>query len=269
MSLLWPVVVKGHQLFTPRLDLAALDPVLVLGNQKTGSTAIARLLAAFGRLSITADIHLLQSSTVQLTNDPASVAAFIQQARYYFRRQVVKENALTLATDALLNVLPRARPVYVVRHPVHNIRSILDRLSLPGTPRPLDALDLSEGGWQSIVDNRHLGVDAEDHITSLAQRWNHTTAIYLRHRDRLTLVRYEDFVADKLGTIRRLADRLGIEQRQDIHPLLDVPFQPRGAHRSMAPDAFFSADALALINRECAKGMEMLDYEPIVASAST
>ena len=187
-ALLWPVAVKAHQWFTPRLDLAALDSVLVLGNQKTGSTAIARLLAAYGELGVASDIHLLQSADLQVTNDPAWVGAFIQQARYYFRQSVIKENALTPATGALLDVLPKARPIYITRHPVHNIRSILDRLNLPGTPRPLDALELEDDGWTSIVDSRHLGFEAADHIASLAQRWTYMTAIYRRHRDRLTLV---------------------------------------------------------------------------------
>ena len=269
MSLLWPVAVKGHQLLTPRLDLATLDPVLVLGNQKTGSTAIARLLAAIGQLDVASDIHVLQASNVQVANNPESVAAFIQKARYYFRRSVIKENALTPATDALLDVLPQARPVYIVRHPVHNIRSILDRLDLPGTPRTLAPLEIADDGWTSIVDSRHLGFEAADHITSLAKRWTYMTAIYRRHSERLTLVRYEDFMADKMATIRRLADQLGIDEQQDIRPLLDVPFQPRGTHRSTAPVSFFSAEALAIINRHCASGMEALDYEPITAPSSS
>ena len=268
-ALLWPVAVKAHQWFTPRLDLAALDSVLVLGNQKTGSTAIARLLAAYGELGVASDIHLLQSADVQVTNDPAWVGAFIQRARYYFRQSVIKENALTPATGALLDVLPKARPIYITRHPVHNIRSILDRLNLPGTPRPLDALEIEDDGWTSIVDSRHLGFEAADHIASLAQRWTYMTAIYRRHRDRLTLVRYEDFMADKLATIQQLAGQLDIAARQDIRPLLDVPFQPCGSHRSEAPTSFFSADALAIINRHCATGMDALNYEPITASASS
>lgn len=253
---------------TPSADLSTLTPILVLGNQKTGSTAIARLLAAWGRLSATTDIHPLQAPDAHLPNDPASVEDFIQRMRYYFRRDLVKENALTPATDALLTVLPAAQPVYVVRHPVQNIRSILDRVGLPGDPRPLDALDRPEDGWSPILDNRHLDLDADDHVTALAQRWSYTTAIYRRHQDRLTLVRYEDFVADKLETIRDLANQLGIDSRQDIRPLLDVPFQPRGSHRSVDPTTFFSDDALAIINRECSEGMSALDYEPIVAASS-
>lgn len=264
----WPAITTVYRGLTSRLDPATLDLVLVLGNQKTGSTAIARLLAVWGNLNAVTDVHSLQASRVRLPNQPAAVEEFLQRARYYFRHDLVKENALTPATDALLNVLPCARPVYVVRHPVHNVRSILDRLGLPGTPRSLRSLDLSDGGWRPIVENRHFDGDADDHITSLAQRWAETTAIYRRHRDRLTLVRYEDFMADKEGCIRQLSDRLNVPQENDIRPLLDVPFQPRGQHRSVPPASFFSAEGLAIINRECADGMDALDYDPIAPASN-
>jgi hypothetical protein len=261
---LWPIFLWAHRNLSARLDLKSLSPVLVLGNQKTGSTAIAELLAAWGTLTAATDIHPLQSPDCHLRNDPAAVERFVQRCRYYFRHDLIKENALTPATDALLEVLPRARPVYVVRHPVHNVRSILDRLGLPGNPRPLHTLDLSDGGWRPIVENRHFEGEADDHVTALAQRWSDTTAIYRRHRDRLTLVRYEDFMADKEDCIRRLAARLSVPHENDIRPLLDVPFQPRGQHRSVPPEAFFSAEALAIINRTCADGMDTLDYDPIL-----
>lgn len=262
-DLTWPLLVRAHELLTPRVDLESLDFVLVLGNQKTGSTAIAELLGSLGRLRVATDIHPLQSPDARVRDDPASVARMIQRMRYYFRRDLVKENELTPATSALLEVLPRVRPVYVVRHPTHNIRSILDRVGLPGHPQPLDEIELSDGGWQSIVSSRFLGIEAHDHITSLAKRWNYMATIYQRHQDRLHLVRYEDFMADKLKTIHTLADRLGIENCQDIEPLLNISFQPRGAHRSIAPNEFFSEEALSIITQQCSEGMKALNYEPI------
>jgi hypothetical protein len=69
-------------------------------------------------------------------------------------------------------------------------------------------------------------------------------------------------------TIHALATRLGIEPRQEIQPLLDVSFQPRGAHRSTPPGEFFSAEALDIIHQQCADGMSALDYEPVSVSPS-
>lgn len=261
---MWPILEWAHRHLTPKLDLEDLDPVLVLGNQKTGSTAIAQLLGVWGNLRAVTDVPPLQSPNTNLPNETAAVERFIQHARYYFRHDLVKENALTPATDALLKLLPQARPVFVVRHPVHNVRSILDRLGLSGAPRSLQRLDLSVNGWRPIVENRHFEGQANDHITSLAQRWSDTTTLYLLHRDRLTLVRYEDFMADKQGCIRRLAERLDVPEKNDIQPLLDVSFQPRGKHRSVPPESFFPAKALAIINRECTDGMDALKYNPIL-----
>ena len=264
-----PLLVTGARWGTPRLSLSEIAPVLILGNQKTGSTAIAELLAQYGDLWATTDLHPLQSPDAQIENEPASVACLIQRLRYYFRRDLVKENELTAATDSLLEVFPRARPVFVVRHPVQNVRSILDRVSLPGRPLPFETLDLSGGGWERIVRGHDYGIEADDHITSLALRWCRTTTIYLRHSDRLHLVRYEDFMSDKLGTINALATRLGVEPKEDIRPLLDVPFQPRGDHRSTPPNDFFSDQALDIIHERCVDGMSALNYEPVPDSSAS
>ena len=263
-----PLLVAGARWGTPRLNLRDIDPVLVLGNQKTGSTAIAELLAQYGDLWATTDLHPLQSSAPQIENDPAFVARLIQRLRYYLRGDLIKENELTVATDALLEALPRARPVFVVRHPVQNVRSILDRLSLPGQPLPFERLGLSGNGWERIVRGHDYGIEAENHITSLAVRWCRTAKIYLRHSERLHLVRYEDFVSDKLGTISSLANQLGIQQKKDIRPFLDVPFQPRGDNRATPPQTFFSEQALDIIHNRCRREMDALDYEPILDSSA-
>lgn len=261
-----PAWARLHALLTPRLDLAALDPVLVLGNQKTGSTAIARLLAAYGRLGIAADVPPAHTREQALVEGALPMSDFLQQARYYFRHAVVKENMLTLPAGALLEALPQARFVYVVRRAGENIRSILDRLGLPGRPLPFHALPAVPEGWRSVVDGRWLFPDARNHIAALAARWTRTARLYQQHRARLTLVRYEDFTADKERTIARLAEHLGIPQRQDIRSLLDVPFQPRGAHRRVAPADFFSPEALRIIRHRCTDAMQALGYdEPLPA----
>jgi hypothetical protein len=267
---LWPLLTRCYQWGTPRLDLDSLSPVLVLGNQKTGSTAIAELLAQLGGLRATTDLHPLQATSSPLPSDATAVAALLQRLRYYFRADLIKENELTLITSPLLSVLPRARPVFVVRHPAHNIRSILDRVGLPGTPRPLDALSLAPGdeGWRPILTGSDLGVEAKDTITALAKRWARTTAIYQRHRERLRLVRYEDFMTDKSGCIQALAEDLGVPARHDIDALVDVSFQPRGAHRDVPVNEFFSSAALARIHEHCADGMSALEYAPVSPSVS-
>jgi hypothetical protein len=263
--------------FAPPLEPARIAPVLVLGNQKTGSSAIAHLLAARGGLSLAANVHPAQGRERRMARlDASEMRAFIQnEARYYFGHAVVKENALTSAVGALLEALPNARGIFIVRHPAHNIRSILDRLGLPGTPQPLGtvAADLP-AGWRDVVTNGGLRSDdddddaPEDHITALARRWATLARRYLRHAERLHLARYEDFMADKAGFVRRLADTLDIPFQRDIESLLDVPFQPRGAHRGAALDQFFSTDALRIIDDCCASEMRALRYDRVSANTT-
>ena len=263
-SLLEPAWARLYAQMAPPLDLDAIEPILILGNQKTGSTAIARLLAHYAQLSMAVDVPPAWKKEPQLVTGAQSVSSFVQEARYYFRRALVKENVLTLVTHALLKALPRARGVFVVRHPAHNIRSILDRLALPGRPLPFNAIDVSSPVWQRVVDSRWLGLRAQNDIASLAERWNHITSIYLQHRNRLHLIRYEDFAADKVGAIRRLAGHLALPDRQEIHSLIDVSFQPPGAHRSVQLSQFFTEEALQLINDRCAAGMQALGYERVL-----
>ena len=261
-TLLEPAWARLYAQVAPPLDLEAIEPILILGNQKTGSTAIARLLAHYAQLSMAVDVPPAWKKERQLVTGAQSVPSFIQETRYYFRRALVKENVLTLVTPALLKTLPHARVVFIVRHPAHNIRSILDRLALPGRPLPFNELDVPSPVWKRVVDSRWLGLRAQNHIASLAERWNHVTNIYLQHRNHLHLIRYEDFTGNKPGTIHRLAGHLALPKRQEIHPLVDVSFQPPGPHRSVQLAQFFTEEALQLINDRCAAGMQALGYEP-------
>jgi hypothetical protein len=264
-----PYWARFYPLISTQLDLRALRPILVLGNQKTGSSAVAHLLAAHGDLSLAADVHPAQGRERHVASlDAPAMAGFIQRARYYFRRDVVKENALTPGAGALLAALPNARAVFVARHPAHNVRSILDRLDLPGHPCPLGEIQV-ESGWQEVVDGSALGLNASDHITALARRWQALTDTYLLHRERLHLVRYEDFQTDKSGVIAELAERCDAPRRADIGPLLDRPFQPRGKHRTTPLEDFFSEEALRIIDRCCAGGRRALDYDPILTRSSS
>lgn len=263
-----PYRARLHALLRSRLDPSAVTAIVILGNQKTGSTAVAHLLASYGQLSLAADVHPAQGNEQRLVNGTYPLPALLQDARYYFRHEVVKENALTPITEPLLNALPHARFVFMTRHPAHNIRSMLDRLSLPGEPLPLSEINV-DPGWQSIVDGSALHLDAPDHISALALRWQTLADRYLDHQDRLQLIRYEDFQTDKTGTIARLAEQLGVPQRTDIQRLLDRPFQPRGAHRTVPLEEFFSEDALRIIDQHCAAGMHALDYTPTLTRSSS
>jgi len=181
-----------------------------------------------------------------------------------FAADIIKEPALTLYLPSLLEIWPRGQWVFLIRDPRDNIRSILNRLQLPGNLTDLGSSqwdDLPTDQWRLIFDGRLLGTRGANYIETLANRWNLTVKIYREHRERIHLLRYEDFLADKAGTIQRLAGQLGLAVRHDIRASVDIQFQPKG-DRSVSWGDFFGADNLGRIERICADGMKELGYSP-------
>ena len=92
---------------------------------------------------------------------------------------------------------PGAAFVMVIRDPRDNIRSILNRLKIPGDLQDLGPEHRGEitRAWELIVDGRWLGLRGDNYIEMLAERWNYITDSYLENEDDIRLVKYEDFVA--------------------------------------------------------------------------
>lgn len=151
--------------------------------------------------------------------------------------------------------------VFVVRDPRANIRSILSRLRLPG-----DVDDLSDEqrravpvGWRPVLDPDALATSTGTCIETLARRWNAAVDVYLRHAEEMTLLKYEDFVADKTGSIAAIARTLGLRSQQDIGGSVDRPFQPAG---SRAPyERFFGERNLARIVEMCGSDARRVGYD--------
>lgn len=238
-------------------------PILMLGNQKSGTTAIAALLAAATRHRATLDLEDLTTDVyLDLLEGRLPVGALIAANRHDFSAPIVKEPALTFLYDALLRELPAARFVLIVRDPRDNIRSILDRVGLSGREELSLAMipeDLDDE-WRSNLLSSGLGIEGDSCIERLAHRWNRAADVYLLHPDRVTMLRYEDFVAAKETTIRSLATDLGLSPSSDITDRLDVQYQPAGVSRHLNRKEFFSPPNLALIEETCGDRMQQLGY---------
>lgn len=239
-------------------------PIFILGNQKSGTTAIAALLGAVSGYDVTLD---LQSEVGRPTLQRVRLgeirfADVVATCGADFGAPLIKEPNLTFYVDELDRFFARPRYAFVVRDPRDTIRSILNRLSLNGTDRCVDAdaWAAMPPGWHWILDNRWQGIPAENHLESLARRWMRAAEIYHDHRDRMRLLRYEDFVADKAGEIRRLADDLGLPADRPIDHLVEVQFQPRG-NRQVEWDEFFGQRNLSLIEEVCAAEMRSFGYD--------
>jgi hypothetical protein len=246
---------------------AAEAPVVVLGNQKAGTSVIAALLARACGLSYDIDIGGFRVPEYEaLYADRRRLPELIRsRAAIEFSKGLVKEPNLTFLLHEILSLYPRSRLVFVVRDPRANIRSTLNRLKIPGDLPNIDPDDYPELSpmWRAILYNRWVG-DADRHLNYIgrsAERWQIATDLFEAAGDVITPVRYEDFRADKLKEIHQLAAQLNLPVMADITKLLDVQFQPAGQRTTDYP-GFFGTENLAVIEKECARGMALFNYPP-------
>lgn len=239
------------------------EAVFVLGHPKTGTTVIAGLLAEYAGASATLDFwpRLRDPDTLdRLHSGTLPFAAFVDRFRAEFSRDIVKDVHLTFLYPELAERFPEARFVMVVRDPRDTLRSVLDRLDLPGDH---EELDLSRHEmrplWRAILEGRWLERPDGNYVERLAARWSVAASIYLEHADDVELIRYEDFMRDKAGAIVELAGRLGLARRGRIEGKLDRRYQPKGRSDAAWTD-FFGPANLRAIERVCKEEARALGY---------
>jgi hypothetical protein len=234
------------------------NAIIVLGNQKSGTSAIAHLFADFGGLSKTIDIPPLWPPSVfkSLMNGEMDFSKFVSENKYYFSTEVIKEPSLTFISEKVIKRFPNARYLFIVRDPRKNIRSWLNRMNISGRLdevvfRP-DVSSLDRNLWTNDKSLNYVGV--------LAHKWNMAVDNYLALRDRMVLIKYEDFLAGKYLAIVSLAKRFGVQEKGDISNKLDIQYQPAGEHSTSLND-FFGMKNLTLIKNICGSRMTELGYQ--------
>jgi Sulfotransferase domain len=242
------------------------EPVFLLGNQRSGTTAIAAILAGVTGATAALDLSREARSPTfdRVRSGQMSLDDHIRRNRFAFSRAIVKEPHLTPFYAELRDRFPRARFALVVRDPRDNLRSLFDYLELPGqgdyevASRRIRA----RRSWQLVVDGRWLGITAGGRLQQLAERWNLCADVYLENPESVVLVRYEDFVADRRGITVSLARSLGLPLAGRDIAGRDAAraYQPRGTYRYQAPVDFFGPDSLHVIERICGERMVPLDY---------
>lgn len=244
--------------------------MIVGGNQKSGTTAIAALLAKATGLRFSNDPfwHVsLRDGHASVLEDVLSrrmtVAEVVDRYRAYFSAEIIKDPNFAFLYPELQSRFPESPQLFIVRDPRQNIRSILNRLCIEGRLERLGAEHLitlaHEPGWRSILAGDGLGISEGSHVARLAQRWNLAAQRYFERSASVLLVRYEDFVADKAGYVEGLAQRLGLAVTADIRQEQDRQYQPRG-NSSISMEAFFGERNLTLIETICAEGMAKFGY---------
>lgn len=235
------------------------NPIIVLGNQKAGTSVITHLLADYGGLSKTVDIPESWWPTLEkLINRQISLEQFAHKNRHRFSCGVIKEPNLTFFYDELRDLFPSAQFVFVVRDPRSNIRSILDRLEIAGDLSALNAHRIPET-WKHVFDAELWGFDHSHYIDVLAERWTEAAKVYLEHDSHVHLIRFENFQNDKVGAIEDLAQRLSIPQKSDIRHKVNIQYQPRG-DRDVTWEGVFGDANLRRIETICQPAMSQFRY---------
>jgi hypothetical protein len=249
-----------------RTPLARVNPtpVLVLGNQKAGTSAIAALLGAAADASVTIDLRNEQTTHplfIRCRLGELPFAELVRRNKLDFSRDIVKEPNLSLLYDELVEFFPAAPVILIVRDPRDNIRALLNWMRLPGSLAGVAEPELAHltTVQRSVLRSEWLGAAPGNYVESLAHRWNLIADICLRHPRRVQLVRYEDFCADKAAAIRRAGAAVGLRAARDIRDQLDREFQPRG-DRSVSWTGFFGENLDRIVSL-CGTRMGRLGYD--------
>jgi hypothetical protein len=237
-------------------------PTFIFGNQKSGTTAIAGLLAAATDEMLTSDfLGAREPYLGPLLRGETSIGDFVAKNAWAFSAPIVKEPSLSFVAPALLEHFPQSRAVFIIRDPWANIRSILGRLTMRGdrdAPLREDGKRLNPT-WQSILAGRDLGLPPGHYIDVLAKRWVRAAQICESLGDRVVTIRYEDFNLSKTQTIDHLVGALGLTARNDISNILNFPFQRSGQSGTGVAE-FFGAN-LQRIDAICGETAARLGYQ--------
>jgi len=241
------------------------SPIFVLGNQRSGTSAIAVLLAELTGLSVSKDLtreyRANNPTYARVRRGELSFSDFIRKNKLDFSRDIIKEPHLTIFFQELIQHFPKSKFVFVLRDPRDNIRSILNRLKIPGNLPHLKREHQVEinPAWELVVNGRWLGLRGKNYIEMLAERWNLMIDIYFENTSQMIPVRYEQFLKDKPGEIARLARKLDLAQLSDISDKVDIQFQVAGDKNVKWQD-FFGHANLARIEHICNERMKSLHY---------
>ena len=245
------------------------SPVFVLGNQKSGTTAIAALLAKATGQTATLDFFFRRDPwEVQRYHEGAlSLKAICQRNKLEFSRKIIKDPDLTFFATDLVESFPNAKFVFIVRNPYQNIRSILNRWSIPGSLQDLPP-EIRQGietsvSWRTIFEGIYPPTSGHNHVATLANRWCLANEAYREIQSHCYLLRYEDFCGHKEKAIAEIASQLELEVHYDIRKDINRPFQPKGKDASLKPVDFFSTGNLQTITRLCWPAANDFGYTPV------
>jgi len=232
------------------------DALFIFGFAKSGTSAIAGLLAAKSGKSVTIDTHYLwEPYKSKLITGEISLKEHVEKFSYPFSKNIIKEPNATFLIKEIKEYFSLNPYIYIVRNPFDNIRSILNRLRLPGDQDHVD-LNLVNKNWQNLFKE----TEGKEYIKTLAKKWLevYSQTEYLES-EACVLTRYEDFNIDKEPFIDKLSERVGFQSQNSISHLVNRPFQPKG-NSSIDLETFYSPKNYNIILEICGEKMNSFGY---------
>ncbi|ALO15611.1 Sulfotransferase domain protein [Salinivirga cyanobacteriivorans] len=197
-----------------------------MGLAKSGTTAISALLAQRTGNTVLLDTpHFWFPNNIRLFNKQVQLKQHLIKHSEILNYKILKEPNFTLLFDQFQQLFPSSKFVFIVRNPWDNIRSILNRVNIEGNLLHLNDKETIPPGWKSVFNDSFS--DKEHYIDKLAEYWVINTDIYVENKESFILVKYEDFVNNKLNYIDELVKKL--ELKNPRLPLdVNTQYQPKG-----------------------------------------
>jgi hypothetical protein len=177
---------------------------LLVGSESSGTTAIANLLFVD-----VPSVRFFEEGHNQWIWDAYQKIYLRRQSIYDYPRlqlfDAIKVPGFATIIDEFRKGFPNSRIIYVVRDPRDFINSAIKTWKVKSVE------ELSDISW---CKENWLGISSKDPIERLSIRWK----IYINSamaKDNILFIRYEDFFADKVNTIKHLALRLGLPFNKD------------------------------------------------------
>lgn len=236
------------------------SPIIIYGNQKSGTSAIASLLGIATQKNFQIDFfYKIGLYEKKMLSKEADMKNCIERFPLYFSKNIIKEPELVLFLNQLENIFLSGKFIHIVRNPFDNIKSILNRLDIsPEQAEKISKLSSNIDPYAPLWDLIMFNSEGRNLFEMLIDKWVFTS-MQTRCLKKVSpnVIKYEDFISNKLKFINDLCITLNLEVKKDISPFLDVSFQRKGTN--VARENFFQPHHIDLIYKKC--GSEMLRYD--------
>tara|TARA_B100002019_G_scaffold265312_1_gene254775 strand:- start:12870 stop:13694 length:825 start_codon:yes stop_codon:yes gene_type:complete len=243
-----------------------INSTIIYGNQKSGTSAIASLLGMATGKSYIIDVFIKTGlEEKKLLDKKLSFYDYTKKYPNYFYQEIIKEPEFVFFLKDIRELYPYSNYVHILRNPFDNIRSIFNRINITSIeaenscklPRALsDQYPL----WDLLIDTKRMPYSGTNIFEMLVYRWLYVAKqANLAFSKKPILVKYEDFLIDKIAFIHELCSKLDYEVKNDITAYIDFNFQPKG-HR-VSKEKFFSNKQIDFIYEICGDEMFKNGYK--------